>query len=721
LFQLTQTLSGDYAGNITGEGSLEKGGIFDLTLSGENSFTGGIEVLTGDLIGSSQSLPGNIVLTQASSQVFFDQTEEIGDGVHAGRISGEGKIIKLGPRTLTLAGANSHRGDTEVRDGILRGHTQSLVGNIFVSSTTSAVEFVIPFAQTFSGVVSGPGDFVKSGTDSLTLTGSNSHSGATRIDEGALRVAAALSGTSGVTVAAGASLVNAAPSLGQLGTTVAGNLVSLGGVELGGTSGFLRVFQGDASLEPGSSLAVTVNDLGQSSFLQVDQAAVVNGVEFVITAKPGLYTHPDPYVLMTAASFTAGAQGLGFTSPVFAFLDIGDPTISPGGGELTVTISPNSAELSDYAETPNQVATAPALGEALASGSPDANELLRNLSVASTSQVPEILDQVSGESLGAFSNPRLANAYALFQAVSRRFTANDYAGGQRPAEAAGPPAARLGAWLEGVGIFSHQSGEINASDIDANNGGLIAGFDTTLPGEPDFRLGGALAYTRLSIDGSRGLAASGNTYQAALYASWEHRGAYVGIAGRYGYSDMETDRRIVFEDIDRRAQGESSGQEAGALIEIGARLGDPTRLAYRPFLRVQYNHLSQDALQETGAGDLSLATAAQDFDIGRSPLGVRISSLFTLGGEFGIEPEIRAGWSHDFGDLARPVVARFYTTPGALPFTTLGAETDPDSLFVGMGYLMRIGDVPLVGLDYDLYASDGYKVHVVSAQLYMRW
>ena len=724
LFQLSQTQDGEYAGDITGEGSLEKAGIFDLTLSGENTFSGGIEVVGGDLFGSSQSIPGNIVLTQTSSQVFFDQSEEIGDGVHSGSISGEGKLIKLGPRTLTLSGTSSYAGGTEVQDGTLRGDARSLRDNIFVSSATAAVEFAIDDSQTFSSIVSGPGDFVKSGAGSLTLTDQNSHSGATRIDGGALRVAAALSGTSGVTVAAGASLVNAASDLGQFGTSVAGNLESLGGIELGGSAAFLRVFRGDASLEPGSSLAVTVNELGQSSLLQVDQAAVVDGVEFIITAEPGLYTHPDPYVLMTAASFTAGAQGLGFTSPDFAFLDIGDPTISPGGGDLTITISPNSAELSDFAETPNQIATAPALGEVLASGSPDADELLRNLSVVSASQVPKILDQVSGESLGAFSNPRLADAYALFQAVSRRFTANDYAGGpvaRRPAESAGPPAQRLGAWLEGVGIFSRQSGEINASDIDANNGGLIAGFDTTLRGEPSFRLGAALAYTRLSIDGSRGLEASGNTYQAALYASWEHEGAYLGIAGRYGYSDMQTDRRIGFEDIDRRAQGESSGQEGGVLIEVGARLGDPTRLAYRPFLRLQYNHLSQQALQETGAGDLSLAAEAQEFDVGRSTLGVRISSLFTLGGEFGIEPEIRAGWSHDFGDLARPVVARFYTVPGALPFTTLGAETDPDNLFVGMGYLMRIADVPLVGLDYDFYAGDGYKVHVLSAQLYMRW
>ena len=724
-FQLIQsTQSGEYVDDITGAGSLKKGGVFDLTLGGQNSFTGGIEVLSGDLFGNSQSIPGDVALTEASSQLLFNQTEEVGDGTHTGSITGEGKVFKLGPRTLTLGGTSAHTGDTEIQEGVLRGNTQNLVGNILVSAAGAAVEFVSTSPETFSGVVNGPGDLVKSGPQSLTLTSSNSHTGATRIDEGALRVAAALSGTSGVTVAAGASLVNAASEAGQFGTTVAGNLVSLGRVQLGGPSDFLRVFQGDASLQPGSSLEVTVNDLGQSSLLQVDQAALVNGVDFVITAEPGLYANPNPYVLMTAASIGAGAEGLGFTSPDFAFLEIGAPTLSPGGGELTVTINPGSAQLSDYADTPNQVATAPALTEVLATGSPDATELQSNLSVVSTDQVPEILDQVSGESLGAFSNPRLADAYGFFQSISRRFTANEYERGRverRAAEAAGPPADRSGAWIEGIGIFSYQSGEINASNIDANNGGVLAGFDRTLPGHPRFRVGGAVGYTRLSLEGSRGLSGTGNTYQGALYASWENEGAYLGLAGRYGVTDFETARRILFQDIDRVARGASSGQEGGALIEAGVRLGDPTRLAYRPFLRVQYNHVSQDALQETGAGDLSLATAAQDFDVARSTLGVRISSLFTLGGEFGIEPEIRAGWSHDFGDLARPVTARFYAVPGAAPFTTYGAETDPDSLFAGMGYLMRVGDVPLVGLDYDFYASDGYKVHVVSAQVYMRW
>jgi hypothetical protein len=55
--------------------------------------------------------------------------------------------------------------------------------------------------------------------------------------------------------------------------------------------------------------------------------------------------------------------------------------------------------LSDFAETPNQQATAPALQQVLGSGSADSQTILSSLSVLPASQVPNILDEVAGESL----------------------------------------------------------------------------------------------------------------------------------------------------------------------------------------------------------------------------------------------------------------------------------------------------------------------------------
>ncbi len=480
---------------------------------------------------------------------------------------------------------------------------------------------------------------------------------------------------------------------------------------------------GSARLEAGSELNVILDDQGQSSTLAVDGQVFLNGVELALTPLPGFYSGTVPYVLLTGTSIVAGSEGLGFTSPEFAFLDVGAPALASGGTQLTVTLTPNANSLSDFAETPNQQTTAPALQQVLDSGSADSQTIFSSLSVLPASQVPNILDEVAGESLGAMTNPREANAYAFAQALSRRFTANEYETGPviRNAGAAGQAGPSAGGWIEAVGLFSDQSGQINASDISADSGGFAGGFDTALPGSKNIRGGLGFGYTRHSLEGNRGLTAQGNTYQAAVYGSWEKQGYYAGLAGRYAYTDLETDRHIVFEDIDRNATAQSSGQEAGFLLEAGARLGDITRIAYRPMVRLQYNHLSQDSLRETGAGDLSLATDSASYDSWQTTLGVRVSTLFTLDGEFGIEPEVRAGWTHDFGDLARPVVARFYAVPGASPFVTTGAQADPDHFYVGTGYLMRINQVPLVGFDYDFYVGDGYQLHVVSAQLYLRW
>ena len=740
LLNLVQSTAGEFASNITGSGKLEKGGLGDLTLSGTNTFSGGIEVVTGVVKGNSASLPGDIQLKGSSSRVHFVQSEEIGDGTHSGTISGEGALIKSGPRTLTLTGTSTYAGDTEIEDGTLRGDTRNLVGDIILRSGTASIEFAVNDTQTFSRVVKEVttlpqgGNFIKSGSGVLTLTQPQTYSGATEIRAGTLRIQQALSSTTGVTVESGATLENAALA-GD--TSIRGDLVSRGHLVLGGLNSSFRVNQGGALFESGSTLAVQFNDLGFVSELRVDNAATLEGLEIVLTATPGNYDEPITYNVIFASEFVDGWQA--FTTPEFAFLEISDPAVMADGPDdfrLTLTVTPSENSLVNFAQTPNQSATASAMNVVLASGSADADELQQNFSVLGVSQVPGVLDQLAGESLGAFTNAREANAQAFAQALSRRFSAGGYAPGpipvsrfeQRleeatriPAGAAGGSSAYRGGWLEAVGLFSDQSGEVNASDIQGNSGGLSGGFDAGLPGVAGARLGLGFGYTRYALGGNRGLSADGNTYQTALYGSYEWGRYHLGLAGRYAYSDMETERHIAFEDIDRLATARMSGHEAGFLLEAGARLGERTAISYRPLVRLQYNHLEQGSLQETGAGDLSLSAESLSADSWQTTLGAQISKLYTLDGEFGMEPELRVGWTHTFGDLARPVNARFYAVPGAQPFVTYGAENDADQLFVGAGYLMTIGEIPLVGLDYDFHVGDGYQLHVVSAQLYLRW
>ena len=731
---LVQTAAGEFAGNITGGGKLDKGGNEELFLSGTNTFSGGIEVASSVLKGSSASLPGDIELKGPSSRVHFFQSEEIGDGTHSGNISGEGGLIKSGPGTLTLTGTSSYARPTEVKDGTLRGDTANLAGTIILTSETATIEFAHDNAQTSSALISQIGNFVKSGSGVLTLTRPQTYSGTTEIRAGTLRIQQALTSTSGVTVEAGATLENAAVS-GD--TSIRGDLVSRGHLILGGLNSDFRINQGGVRFESGSTLAVTLNDQGLASELRVDNEATLEGLEIALTAEPGNYDEPITYNVIFASEFVDGWQA--FTTPEFAFLDISDPTLiadGPNDFRLTLTVTPSENSLVNFAQTPNQSATAAAMNAVLASGSADADELEESFSVLSVNQVPGVLDQLAGESLGAFTNVREANAQAFAQALSRRFSAGGYAPGpipgsrfgqrleeavRSPAGAAGASTAYRGGWLEAVGLFSDQSGELNASDIQGNSGGLSGGFDAGLLGIAGARLGLGFGYTRYSLEGNRGLSADGNTYQTALYGSYEWGRYHVGLAGRYAYTNMETERHIAFENIDRLATARMSGHEAGFLLEASARLGERTAISYRPLVRLQYNHLDQGSLQETGAGDLSLSAESLSADSWQTTLGAQISKLYTLSGQFGMEPEFRVGWTHTFGDLARPVTARFYAVPNAQPFVTYGAKNDADQLYVGAGYLMTVGEIPMVGLDYDFHVGDGYQLHVVSAQLYLRW
>ncbi len=131
--------------------------------------------------------------------------------------------------------------------------------------------------------------------------------------------------------------------------------------------------------------------------------------------------------------------------------------------------------------------------------------------------------------------------------------------------------------------------------------------------------------------------------------------------------------------------------------------------------------MTRGEIVESGAGDLSLTAEGANFSMLTADLGLSLSTLYTLGGEFGLEAEIRGGWRREFGDLERPIRARFHAVPGAVAFTTRGVAADANDFHVGTGYVMSVSKVPLVGLNYDVFIGDTVTRHVLSAQLYLRW
>ena len=108
-----------FSGTISGAGSLIKQEAGTLTLTGNNTYTGGTVVEAGTLqIGNGTpdgSVAGNIDIASGAN-VTFDRSDAVTFG---GVISGGGSLTKNGSGTLTLSGVNTYTGTTTVESGTL--------------------------------------------------------------------------------------------------------------------------------------------------------------------------------------------------------------------------------------------------------------------------------------------------------------------------------------------------------------------------------------------------------------------------------------------------------------------------------------------------------------------------------------------------------------------------------------------------------------------------
>ncbi|AXE65619.1 hypothetical protein BBF93_16320 [Hyphomonas sp. CACIAM 19H1] len=166
-----------WSGDISGEGALNLLGGGLLILSGENDYEGGTFVDQGTLAGAAGALQGNIA---NNGTVEFRQSQ---DGIYSGAMTGDGVLRKLGGGVLELTGLNTYSGGTAVMQGVLAGNSASLQGTIWNGAT---VEFRETEAGTYGGQMSGEGTLRKTGAGALLLTGANSYSGGTAVEEGTL-------------------------------------------------------------------------------------------------------------------------------------------------------------------------------------------------------------------------------------------------------------------------------------------------------------------------------------------------------------------------------------------------------------------------------------------------------------------------------------------------------------------------------------------------------
>ncbi|EGS1696288.1 autotransporter outer membrane beta-barrel domain-containing protein [Salmonella enterica] len=168
---------GDFINNIGGTGRVEKSGDDTLTLSGSNSYTGGTLISSGTLVATNVDALG-------SGDVTDNATLELNTGgTFDNAISGSGQVVKSGDETLTLSGANSYTGGTLISGGTLVATSVEALGS---GDVTDNAVLELNTGGTFDNAISGSGQVVKSGDETLTLSGANSYTGGTLISGGTL-------------------------------------------------------------------------------------------------------------------------------------------------------------------------------------------------------------------------------------------------------------------------------------------------------------------------------------------------------------------------------------------------------------------------------------------------------------------------------------------------------------------------------------------------------
>ncbi|MET3444600.1 autotransporter-associated beta strand protein, partial [Variovorax paradoxus] len=281
LVRFAQPADATYTGLVTGSGGIEKTGAGVLTLTADQAFTGLTTISAGTLQLGSGGTTGSIVgdvLNNAT--LVVNRSDAL---LLSGTISGTGSLVKQGAGTTTLTAANSYGGGTALKQGRLNvGNNLALGTGTLAMDDGTTLGFVADglnlanaieltgnndpiidtgaFSETLSGNISGGGFITKLGSGTLTLSGANTHTGATNVAEGTLRAGATgtFSAASAHTVASGATLDLAGfsqtvASLANSGTvstvgTTPGTTLTVNGAYVG-NNGVLRLgtFLGDSS------------------------------------------------------------------------------------------------------------------------------------------------------------------------------------------------------------------------------------------------------------------------------------------------------------------------------------------------------------------------------------------------------------------------------------------------------------------------------------------
>ncbi|WP_170850006.1 MULTISPECIES: autotransporter domain-containing protein [unclassified Beijerinckia] len=730
--QFAQNGGGKFAGNVTGTGVLHLiGGTLQLTGTG-NTYSGGTIVEQGstlDLTTANVS-SGNANIINAGGLIVFDQASS---GIYSGVISDgcqmqqacttklAGSLVKDDSTggnggNVTIAAVQTYTGGTFVEAGTLTlgvgdavassagvdlgriggGATATLAltanntikGLMSEKSNTTMVQLTDKTltvntasgqAWDFGGAITGTGNFAKSGAGVQILSGASSYTGTTTVDAGVLRVDGSIASSSLLSVNNGATLAG--------NGTVGNTIINAGGNLAAGNSIGTLTVQGDLTFMRGSTYQVEVSPTS-SDRVNVSGIATLNGASVAAYYDSGAYI-TKRYTVLNAAGGVSGT----FSGPVNTNL--------PSNFSAALDYDHNNAYLDLTLNYTPPGPTPPNFGSGLTGNQASvANALVNSFNTSGGIPLvfgalgPSGLSQASGESATGVQQATLTAMDRFLNLMTDPYSSGrtvamvpmSYAPlprGAQPLMVTQQP--RWSVWGASYGGTQTTRGQALTGTSTAINGifGVVAGADYRAT--PDtvigFALGGGGTSYRLASGAGSG---SANMFQAGLYGRQTFGSAYVAGSLAYGWQDVTTDRRVMFDQLRARFNASAfSGRLEGG-YRLATPFGGVTPYAAGQFTNIALPNYSEQAI--TGPGLFALNYGSKSVTAWRSELGLRSDTAFEMG-DATLTLRGRLAWAHNYNPNSS-ISASFLNLP-ASGFTVNGAAAARNAALVSAGAEMK--------------------------------
>jgi fibronectin-binding autotransporter adhesin len=610
-------------------GSVTKINDGTLTLTAANTYTGGTNISAGilALTGSgSLASTGNVTLTSngsldisgiAASQTIADLSGSSGTTIVLGA---KNLTLGTGTPTTTFSGNMSGVGGNLRKEGsgavVLSGtNTYSgttIVNNGILQGTTSSLPGPIDnnatliFDQSFSGTyasqISGGGAVIKKGSGNLFLTNTNTIGGLFSIEEGVVSVNNILQGLGDVFVASSGTLQGLGP--------INKNVTIQGILNAGNSIGTMTI-NGNLTFDSGASfyneITPTTTDL-----LFVTGIITINpGVSISIKPSSEIYNFPKTYLI------SSGAAVIGTFDSILVTLPLLTASLQYLPTQIKLYIFP--IQFAQLFNSGNLGAVSHCLDNLPHSEGSDLSNVINSVQLMnSLAEVEQALNQLQ---------PSLFTSLAITQENDMLYVRNILEQGMEDyhCRCKNNKKKSFAFWTTPFIAKTLQKNHGLEPGFHARSEGFFSGIGN-VP-SPLISLGGGIGYlhNHLYWHQERGNS-SANTMYAAFLIQCENERFYLHSGVIEGLNYYKTDRHIQFGQapiINRHARGSHHGWNNEAYLQLGVK-ANPKSVLISPFVSFDYLYLSESSFVEHGADSLNLKVFAKHSNLLVSQGGMNI-------------------------------------------------------------------------------------------------